>query len=154
MDTGTADTRVQKAAMQAFVLLRIGFTAAPILFGIDKFFNWSVHWPNYLAPWVNDIVPGSGQQFMYAVGVVEIVAGLAVAVVPRIGAPLVAAWLFGIIVNLLTVDAPTYYDIALRDFGLLLGALALTRLAWCEEVVHPGPVKIHTPARSAATIDA
>jgi hypothetical protein len=91
---------------------------------------------------------------MYAVGVVEIVAGLAVAVVPRIGAPLVAAWLFGIVVNLLTVDAPTYYDIALRDFGLLLGALALTRLAWSEQVAHPAPVKITTPARSAVTIDA
>ena len=154
MNAYYAEWRRADAARQVFVLLRIGFTAAPILFGIDKFFNWSVHWPNYLAPWVNDIVPGSGQQFMYAVGVVEIVAGLAVAVVPRIGAPLVAAWLFGIIVNLLTVDAPTYYDIALRDFGLLLGALALTRLAWCEEVVHPGPVKIHTPVRPAATIDA
>jgi hypothetical protein len=91
---------------------------------------------------------------MYAVGVVEIVAGLVVAVVPRIGAALVAAWLFGIIVNLLTVDAPTYYDIALRDFGLLLGALALTRLAWSEEVVHPAPVKIPMPVRSAATVDA
>jgi len=100
------------------------------------------------------VAPGSGQQFMYAVGVVEIVAGLAVAVVPRIGAPLVAAWLVGIIVNLLTVDAPTYYDIALRDFGLLLGALALTRLAWSDQIARPAPVKIAMPVRSAVTIDA
>jgi len=125
-----ADWRMAQAARQVFLLLRIGFAAAPILFGIDKFFNWSVEWPTYLAPWVNDIAPGSAQQFMYFVGAVEIVAGLTVAFLPRIGGPLVAAWLAGIIVNLLTVDAPRYYDIALRDFGLLLGALALTRLAW------------------------
>ena len=125
-----ADWRMAEAARQVFLLLRVGFAAAPILFGIDKFFNWTVEWPTYLAPWVNDIAPGSAQQFMYFVGGVEIVAGLTVAFLPRIGGPLVVAWLAGIIVNLLTVDAPRYYDIALRDFGLLLGALALTRLAW------------------------
>src|SRR4051795_7894959 len=102
METAATDTRIYKAARQAFVLLRIGFTVAPILFGIDKFFNWTVHWPDYLAPWINDIVPGSGQQFMYAVGIVEIAAGVAVAAAPRFGAPLVSAWLFGIVVNLLT----------------------------------------------------
>jgi uncharacterized membrane protein YphA (DoxX/SURF4 family) len=121
---------VSAAARQAFLLLRVGFTAAPILFGIDKFFNWTVHWPDYLAGWVNSIAPGSAQDFMYFVGVVEIVAGLTVAVAPVIGAPLVAAWLGGIIVNLLTNDPPEYYDIALRDFGLMLGALTLTRLAF------------------------
>jgi hypothetical protein len=125
-----SDDRVRDAAYQAYVLLRVGFTAAPILFGIDKFFNWTVHWPDYLAGWINNIAPGSGQDFMYFVGVVEIVAGLAVAVAPVIGAPLVAAWLAGIIINLLTKNPPEYYDIALRDFGLLLGALTLTRLAW------------------------
>ena len=114
---------------QAFVLLRTGFVLAPILFGIDKFFNFMVDWPAYLAPWMNDILPGSGQQAMYAVGVVEILAGLLVAAAPRLGAYVVAAWLAGIVVNLLTVDPPTYYDIALRDFGLLLAALALGRLA-------------------------
>jgi DoxX len=114
---------------QAYMFLRVGFTAAPILFGLDKLFNWMVDWPDYLAPWVNDIVPGSGQDFMYFVGVVEIAAGLLVAVAPRIGAYVVAAWLAGIIVNLLTVDPPRYYDIALRDFGLMLGALTLGRLA-------------------------
>jgi hypothetical protein len=117
------------AAHQAFWLLRITFTIAPILFGIDKFFNWSVTWPDYLAGWVNDIVPGSGQDFMYVVGGIEIAAGLIVAFAPRIGAFLVAGWLFGIVINLLTVNAPEYYDIALRDFGLMLAALVFARLA-------------------------
>jgi uncharacterized membrane protein YphA (DoxX/SURF4 family) len=120
---------IRGAAYQAFWLLRIGFTAAPILFGIDKFFNWTVNWPDYLAGWINDIVPGSGQTFMYGVGVVEILAGLLVAIAPRIGAFVVAGWLAGIVVNLLTNNPPEYYDIALRDFGLMLGALALGRLA-------------------------
>lgn len=122
--------RITTAAYQSFWLLRIGFTVAPILFGIDKFFNWTVHWPDYLAGWINAIVPGSAQSFMYFVGAVEITAGVIVAVAPRIGAPLVAAWLAGIVVNLLTKSPPEYYDIALRDFGLLLAALTLTRLAW------------------------
>jgi hypothetical protein len=112
---------------QAFSILRVGFAVAPILFGLDKFFEVLVDWPVYLAPWINDIAQGSAQDFMYFVGAVEIVAGLVVAVKPRYGAYLVAAWLGGIIVNLLTHSG--YYDIALRDFGLLLGALALARLA-------------------------
>ena len=121
--------RLSNPVYQAYMLLRVGFTVAPILFGLDKFFNWTVDWPDYLAPWVNDIVPGSGQDFMYAVGVIEIAAGILVAVAPRIGAYVVAAWLAGIILNLLTADPPTYYDIALRDFGLMLAALTLGRLA-------------------------
>ena len=141
--------RFGDAAYQAYLLLRIGFTAAPILFGLDKFFNWMVDWPDYLAPWVNDIVPGSGQDFMYFVGVVEIAAGILVALAPRIGAYVVAAWLAGIIVNLLTADPPTYYDIALRDFGLLLGALTLGRLA---QAVHARPAAspAENPLRRAA----
>jgi uncharacterized membrane protein YphA (DoxX/SURF4 family) len=126
-DAATAAPPWRDARFQAYALLRIGFAAAPILFGLDKFANVLVDWPQYLAPWVNDIVPGSGQDFMYAVGVVEILAGLAVAIKPRYGAYLVAGWLAGIIVNLLTYSG--YYDIALRDFGLLLGALTLGRLA-------------------------
>ena len=129
-------------AYQAYLLLRVGFTTAPILFGLDKFFNWMVDWPDYLAPWVNDIVPGSGQDFMYFVGVVEIAAGILVALAPRIGAYVVAAWLAGIILNLLTADPPTYYDIALRDFGLLLAALTLGRLA---QAVHARPAASATP---------
>ena len=131
---------IRAAAYQAFWLLRIGFTVAPILFGIDKFFNWTVHWPNYLAGWINTIMPGSAQDFMYFVGVVEITAGLVVAVAPVIGAPLVAAWLAGIVINLLTNDPPEYYDIALRDFGLMLAALTLARLAWVFARARARPV--------------
>ena len=122
-----AALRGREAGYQAFLLLRIAFTVAPIAFGLDKFFNVMVDWPIYLAPWINDIAPGSGQDFMYLVGGVEILAGVLVAIKPRYGAPVVAAWLAGIIVNLLTV--PGFYDVALRDFGLLLGALTLARLA-------------------------
>jgi hypothetical protein len=112
---------------QAYALLRVGFALAPILVGLDKFLDVLVDWPMYLAPWVDDIAPGSAQDFMYVVGGVEILAGLAVALKPRYGAYLVAGWLGGIIVNLLSHSG--FYDIALRDFGLLIGALALARLA-------------------------
>ena len=114
-------------AFQAFALLRIGFTVAPILFGLDKVLDWLVDWRIYLAPEINDLVPGTAHQAMLAVGVIEIVAGLVVAVRPRFGGYLVAAWLGGIIVNLLL--QADFYDVALRDFGLLLGALTLARLA-------------------------
>jgi uncharacterized membrane protein YphA (DoxX/SURF4 family) len=125
-----ATAAVSKAAHQSFWLLRVAFTVAPILFGTDKFFNWSVHWPDYLAHWINRIQPfTSGQDFMYFVGGVEIAAGLLVALAPRIGAFVVAAWLAGIVINLLTKNPPQYYDIALRDFGLMLGALTLGRLS-------------------------
>ena len=117
------------ARYQAFALLRIAFTVAPIAFGLDKFFNVLVDWPIYLAPWINDIAPGSGQDFMYFVGATEILAGVIVALKPRYGAYVVAAWLGGIVINLLTNNAPEYYDIALRDFGLFLAALGLGRLA-------------------------
>jgi uncharacterized membrane protein YphA (DoxX/SURF4 family) len=113
---------------QAYLMLRLAFTVAPIAFGLDKFFNVLTNWPHYLAPWINNIAPGSGQDFMYVVGAVEIVAGLVVLVRPKFGAPLVAAWLAGIIFNLLTYSG--FYDVALRDFGLMLGALTLARLAW------------------------
>jgi hypothetical protein len=112
---------------QAFALMRLAFTVAPIAFGVDKYFNVMVHWPKYLAPWINNIAPGSGQDFMYFVGAVEILAGLVVAIKPRYGAYLVAGWLFGIVINLLSYSG--FYDIALRDFGLMLGALTLARLA-------------------------
>ena len=114
-------------AYQGYLLLRIGFTVAPIVFGLDKFFNVLVRWEQYLAPWIASIVPTSADVTMRVVGLVEIVAGVMVALRPRYGAFLVAAWLGGIIVNLLTY--PGYYDVALRDFGLMLGALALGLLA-------------------------
>jgi uncharacterized membrane protein YphA (DoxX/SURF4 family) len=114
-------------AYQGFLLLRSLFTIAPIAFGADKFANVMVDWEKYLAPWIRDASPLSATHTMYVVGVIEIVAGLAVAVKPRYAAYVVAAWLAGIIVNLLSYSG--WYDVALRDFGLLLGALALARLA-------------------------
>ena len=113
--------------LQGFWLLRIGFTVAPILFGLDKFAGLLTDWEGYLAPAIDRLVPGTAHQAMLAVGVIEIVAGLVVAFRPRFGGYLVAAWLGGIIVNLLILG--DYYDVALRDFGLLLGALCLARLA-------------------------
>jgi hypothetical protein len=97
------------------------------VFGADKFAGLLTNWDKYLAPWINNLVPGTAHQAMYAVGVIEIVAGLAVLVKPRFGGLLVAAWLLGIIVNLLSIHG--YYDVAVRDFGLLLAALTLARLA-------------------------
>jgi uncharacterized membrane protein YphA (DoxX/SURF4 family) len=114
-------------ARQAFLLLRTAFTVAPILFGLDKFTNLMTDWTGYLAPWIDDLVPGTAQQAMYAVGVTEVVAGLLVAIAPRVGGLVVAAWLAGIIVNLVSLG--DYYDVALRDVGLLAGAVALSRLA-------------------------
>jgi hypothetical protein len=115
------------ARYQAFALMRLAFTIAPIAFGLDKFVNVMVDWPIYLAPWINDIAPGSGQDFMYFVGATEILAGVLVALKPRYGAYIVAGWLAGIILNLLTHSG--FYDVALRDFGLMLAALTLARLA-------------------------
>jgi hypothetical protein len=113
---------------QAFTLLRVAFTAAPILFGLDKFANvLTDDWTKYLSSEFNDIIPGTAGDAMHIVGVVEIVAGLVVLLSPRFGGYLVAAWLGGIILNLLLVGG--YGDIALRDFGLMLGALTLARLA-------------------------
>ncbi len=123
----TLDQVKRDPAYQAFWLLRIGFTVAPIAFGIDKFANVLVNWEKYLAPWIRDISPVSATHTMYVVGVIEIIAGVAVAIKPRYAAYIVAAWLAGIIINLLTYSG--YYDVALRDFGLLLGALTLSRLA-------------------------
>ena len=122
-----ADPAWRDARYQAFALMRLAFTVAPIAFGLDKFFGVLVDWPVYLAAWIDDLAPGSTQDFMYLVGAVEIAAGVLVALRPRYGACVVAAWLGGIIRNLLTHSG--YYDIALRDFGLLLGALTLARLA-------------------------
>jgi hypothetical protein len=127
VSTSIESGRLATPGYQAFLLLRVVFTVAPILFGLDKFAEVLVDWDRYLAPWINDIVPGSASDAMYAVGVIEIAAGVIVAFAPRYGAPLVAAWLGGIIFNLLTYSG--YYDIALRDFGLLVGALALWRLS-------------------------
>ncbi|MBK8905947.1 MAG: hypothetical protein IPM53_32510 [Anaerolineaceae bacterium] len=118
------DKTFDNPVYQAYRILHIGFTAAPLLFGLDKFLNLMVDWTQYLAPFVANIIPAT--TFMLIVGVVEIVAGLLVFFKPRIGAYVVAAWLLAIIVNLVLTG---YFDIALRDFGLFLGALALARLS-------------------------
>jgi hypothetical protein len=115
------------AAGHVFWLLRGGFTLLPILFGLDKFTDLLTDWSQYLAPWIDDVVPGTAHQAMLAVGVIEIAAGVLVAVAPRFGGYVVSAWLAGIIVNLLLLGG--FYDVALRDFGLLVAALALARLA-------------------------
>lgn len=119
------DKTLKNPTYQAYQILHMGFTAAPILFGLDKFLNLMVDWSIYLAPFVDNIIPAN--IFMPIVGIVEIIAGLLVFFKPRIGAYLVAAWLLGIIVNLLLI--PGFFDVALRDFGLFLGALALARLS-------------------------
>jgi len=120
--------RTEVAAHQVFCVLRVGFTVLPIVFDLDKFTNLLADWTSYLAPQIDRIVPGSAHQAMLTVGVVEVAAGLLVAVLPRFGGLVVAAWLAGIIVNLLLLGG--YYDVALRDFGLLLASLGLARLAW------------------------
>lgn len=114
-------------ARQAYRILQLGFTAAPILAGVDKFFHLLCNWDQYLAPWIARHSPVGGHSLMLTAGVIEIAAGVLVAVKPRLGAPLVGAWLCLIIVNLLTMG--TFYDVALRDLGLALGAFALWRLA-------------------------
>ena len=125
-----ADTTVARSSSptaQAYSILLFAYTVAPIVAGVDKFFHFLVNWDQYLAPTVARMLPVSGHMFMLAVGAIEVVAGVLVAAVPRIGAWIVAAWLCGIIVNLLLI--PGYFDVALRDFGLALGAVALARLA-------------------------
>ena len=127
-DPTTTTTRdLGSPGYQAFVILRSAFTIAPILFGADKFFDYMVNWDSYLAPGIASLSPWSPNTTMYAVGVIEIVAGIVVALRPRIGAPIVALWLLGIIVNLLLLGG--HLDIALRDLGLCLAAIALARLS-------------------------
>ena len=122
-----APADLSDARYQAFWMLRLGYTAIPIAMGIDKFFNGLVYWPKYLADWIDNIAPGTAQQFMYFVGVVEIVAGLLVLLKPRYAAYVVAGWLAGIVINLFSYGE--WYDVAVRDLGLMAGALVLGRLA-------------------------
>lgn len=131
---------------QAYQILHLGFTVAPILAGLDKFFELLTDWDQYLAPAMAGLLPFDGHTFMLIVGVIEIVAGLLVWFKPRIGGYVVMAWLWGIILNLLLI--PGYFDIALRDFGLSLGALALARLATAEaRETSPAATRAH--ARTA-----
>ena len=123
----TESISASKPSYQAYQILHLGFTVAPIVAGLDKFFNLLVNWEQYLPAFVKNMTGGHGHELMLAVGVIEIVAGLGVAFKPRLFAYVVAAWLLLIIVNLLMI--PGYFDVALRDFGLSLGALALARLS-------------------------
>ncbi len=123
----TVRTEAASPSRQAYRILHLGFTVLPIVAGLDKFFHFLVNWDQYLPTFANNLVGGHGHELMLAVGVIEIVAGIVVLLMPRFGGYLVAAWLAGIIINLLLI--PGYYDIALRDFGLMLAALTLARLA-------------------------
>src|SRR5690348_11117994 len=120
-------TAAASPSRQAFQILRLGFTVAPIVAGLDKFFHLLVNWDQYLPAFVNNLTGGHGHQLMFAVGIIEVVAGLGVAFKPRVFAYVVCAWLLLIVVNLLMI--PGYFDVALRDFGLALAALALGRLS-------------------------
>lgn len=121
------DADVSRPAYEAYQILHVGFTIAPIVAGLDKFFNLLVNWEQYLPPFANNLVGGYGHELMLVVGVIEIIAGLGVFFKPKVFAYVVSAWLLLIVVNLLMI--PGYYDVALRDFGLALGALALARLS-------------------------
>ena len=123
----TRDTAWSDSRYQAFMLMRLGYTVLPLAMGIDKFFNAMVSWPKYLADWIDNIAPGTAQQFMYFVGGVEILAGLLVLLKPRYAAYIVAAWLAGIVINLFSYGE--WWDVGVRDIGLMLGALTLGRLA-------------------------
>ena len=122
-----ASAGISRPAYQAYQILHIGFVVAPVIAGLDKFFHLLVNWDMYLAPVIARLSPVGGHGLMLLVGVVEIIAGISVALKPRIGAYVVALWLWGIILNLVLI--PSYFDVALRDFGLSLGALALARLS-------------------------
>lgn len=138
-DAVRTDVAVGAPWRHAFRILHLGFVAAPTIAGLDKFFHLLVNWDQYLAPAIARMLPVGPHTFMQVVGVIEIVAGLLVAVKPKIGGMVVAAWLAGIILNLLI--AGNYFDVALRDFGLMLGALALSRLASQHEHVAPRRIR-------------
>lgn len=125
--TSGAEVDLSRPAYEAYQILRMGFTVAPIVAGLDKFFNLLVNWEQYLPPIANKLVGGHGHELMLAVGVIEIIAGLGVFFRPKVFAYVVSSWLLLIVVNLLMV--PGFYDVALRDFGLALAALALARLS-------------------------
>ena len=125
--TNDVTARASSSSYQAYQILHLAFIVAPVVAGLDKFFHLLVNWDEYLPPLVNNLVGGHGHELMLGVGVIEVVAGIGVAFKPKIFSYVVAAWLALIIVNLLMI--PGYFDVALRDFGLLLGALALARLS-------------------------
>jgi hypothetical protein len=120
------EASAQNPDYQAYQLLHWGFVALPVIAGLDKFFSFLTNWTIYLWPPLARILGGAGT-FMRVVGVIEILAGCLVAFKPKLGAAIVAVWILGIVVNLLLIGK--YFDIALRDFGLFLAAMALYRLS-------------------------
>ncbi|HET8752478.1 MAG TPA: DoxX family protein [Gaiellaceae bacterium] len=123
-----AHSKWHEPSYQAFVVLRVAFVALPLAMGIDKYFNSMVYWPQYLAGWINNIIPGTAQEMMYAVGAVEILAGILVALKPRYAAYVVTAWLLGIVINLYSAGTG-YYDVGARDLVLMAAAFVLATLA-------------------------
>ena len=123
----STDAAINNPGYQAYQILRLAFTVAPIVAGLDKFFHLLVNWDQYLPPFVNNLIGGNGHTLMLAAGVIEIIAGIGVWFMPKIFAYVVSAWLLLIVVNLLLI--PGYFDVALRDFGLALGAFSLGRLS-------------------------
>ena len=142
-----SDVKLVRHAHEAYELLHVAFVIAPLVAGIDKFFHVLTNWDKYLAPQVASALPVSVHTFMGVVGVIEMVAAIIVLVRPRVGAYVVAAWLVGIIANLILTGG--YLDVALRDVGLFLGALALARLS-LEHDRHARPDQKRNPASSKA----
>jgi uncharacterized membrane protein YphA (DoxX/SURF4 family) len=104
-------------------LLKYTYGLVPIVAGLDKFTHLLTDWSKYLAPVVTDILPFSADTFMYLVGVIEVIAGILVLIKPKIGSLVVALWLIGIAINLLLTGQ--YYDIAVRDVVMAIGAFSL-----------------------------
>jgi len=149
----TARSLIRDPSLQAFWALRLGFTVAPIVAGLDKFFHWLIDWDQYVSPDIAGLFGGNAHAFMLVVGVVEIGAGIGVAIRPRIFSYVVSAWLLGIIANLLMI--PGYYDIALRDLGLAIGALALGRLSATHDrgrPPKPRPAEGQAQPRDASSV--
>lgn len=126
--TSIERSKLHDPSYQAFMLLRVAFVALPLAMGIDKYFNSMTYWPHYLAGWINNIIPGTGQEMMYAVGAVEIIAGILVLLKPRYASWVVGAWLLGIVINLFS-SGNGFYDVGARDLTLMAAAIALALLA-------------------------
>lgn len=120
------ETTIQNAA-KVQQLLRYTYGLVPIVAGIDKFTNLLTDWKNYIAPSIGNMLPFSASTFMSIVGVIEIIAGVIVLIRPRVGGFIVMAWLIAIALNL--VIGGNYYDVAVRDLVMAIGAFSLARLS-------------------------
>jgi uncharacterized membrane protein YphA (DoxX/SURF4 family) len=112
--------------------LRLGVGLGPIIAGVDKYFNKLTDWGMYLSPLVTKVVPVSATTFMHVVGIIEVIAGLVVlSRWTKIGSYIVMLWLLGIAVNLMTTGM--FYDLAVRDVEIAVGAFALSQLTAVRE---------------------